>query len=155
CAGNRCDGSAIEAVRLEKCACRVEKAGPHFLASGARCPHTVTGGGGTGRAARTLLGAYAAAISITFGLRHGRSLNLLVCIAYKQNGRKRVPIAYLSNFGPKPRSLLIWAAMSALGQKQTCVVQTSMSALPPKADIGARSLLNLRYPSIRIVWIVK
>ena len=25
--------------------------------------------------------------------------------------------------------------MSALGQKQTCAVQTGMSALPPKADI--------------------
>ena len=25
--------------------------------------------------------------------------------------------------------------MSALGQKQTCAVQTSMSALPPKADM--------------------
>ena len=32
------------------------------------------------------------------------------------------------------------AAMSALGQKQTCAVQTGMSALPPKADMcGATS----------------
>src|SRR5262249_37131743 len=29
--------------------------------------------------------------------------------------------------------------------------QTSIPALPPKADIGAPSLLNLRYPGIRIV----
>ena len=28
--------------------------------------------------------------------------------------------------------------MSALGQKQTFAVQTGMSALPPKADIGRR-----------------
>src|SRR5262249_4771410 len=61
CAGNRCDGSAIEAVRLEKCACRVEKAGPHLLAGGAGCPRAMTGGAGTRRAAtRTILGAYAA-----------------------------------------------------------------------------------------------
>jgi hypothetical protein len=28
--------------------------------------------------------------------------------------------------------------MSALGQKQTCAMQKTMSALPPKADIGQR-----------------
>ena len=35
--------------------------------------------------------------------------------------------------------------MSALGQKQTCAVQTGMSALPPEADIKAvRSKCPLR-----------
>ena len=29
--------------------------------------------------------------------------------------------------------------MSALGQKRTCALQKAMSALPPKADIGARA----------------
>jgi hypothetical protein len=28
-------------------------------------------------------------------------------------------------------------SMSALGQKQTCATQNGVSALPPKADIGA------------------
>src|SRR5262249_39035453 len=75
CAGNRCDGSAIETVRLEKCACRIEKPGPHLLAGGAGCTHAVTGG--AGHAAQTLLGAYAAdVISVIFDLSHRRLLGL-------------------------------------------------------------------------------
>src|SRR5512135_1277925 len=34
--------------------------------------------------------------------------------------------------------------MSALGHKQTCAVQKVMSALPPKADIGAAQI-NVRF----------
>jgi hypothetical protein len=37
--------------------------------------------------------------------------------------------------------------MSALGQKQTFAAQKGMSALPPKADIGAAQI-NVRYGPI-------
>jgi|GEM_PF-1032592 len=42
--------------------------------------------------------------------------------------------------------------MSALGQKQTYAVQKAMSALPPKADIGAAQI-NVRFgPEADIAW---
>ena len=37
-------------------------------------------------------------------------------------------------------------SMPALGQKQTCAAQKGMSALPPKADIGA--LVDVRFVPI-------
>ena len=40
-----------------------------------------------------------------------------------------------------------FAAMSALGHKQTCAVQKGMSALPPKADMCG-ALGNVRFVPI-------
>src|SRR5262245_23415766 len=53
-ASDRGDGGAIEAVRLEKRARRVEEAGTHAMAGSARRARTVAGRGRTGRATRML-----------------------------------------------------------------------------------------------------
>jgi hypothetical protein len=45
------------------------------------------------------------------------------------------------------RDIPVARGMSALGQKQTCAAQKVMSALPPKADIGAAQI-NVRFVPI-------
>src|SRR5262245_1702679 len=52
---DRSDGGAIEAVRLEERARRVEEAGTHALAGRARCARTVAGCGRNGRAQARIL----------------------------------------------------------------------------------------------------
>src|SRR5262249_13749544 len=80
---NRCDGSAIETARPEKCACRVEKTRPHFLAGSAGCTHAVTGNAGTSRATRALLGICPVEAGFgAFNLGHDCH-PLFVCITYK------------------------------------------------------------------------
>src|SRR5262245_34038427 len=45
------------------------------------------------------------------------------------------PLARAKAYHPIPHEGLVDAAMSALGQEQTCALQEPMSALPPKADM--------------------
>jgi len=70
-AGDRGDGGAVEAMRLEQLARRVEQARAHALAGVARRAHTVAGCGGPGRMrARSLAGAgagHAASVVPDFG----------------------------------------------------------------------------------------
>src|SRR5262245_34570265 len=54
-ASDRGDGGAIEAVRLEERARRVEEAGTHALARGARCARPAAGLGRNGRATARIL----------------------------------------------------------------------------------------------------
>src|SRR5262245_64472391 len=49
--------------------------------------------------------------------------------------RRTLPSTVRLRATPVFKVYQIGAAMSALGQKQTCAVQTDMSALPPKADM--------------------
>jgi len=47
----------------------------------------------------------------------------------------------------------IEATMSALGQKQTCAVQKSMSALPPKADMCIATT-DVRFGPRAVGWVL-
>src|SRR5262245_48986625 len=84
-ASDRGDGGAIEAVRLEERARRVEEAGTHALAGGARCARTVAGLGRNGRAQARILRALApqGPVSVISDLGQSTGFPSIVCIPYK------------------------------------------------------------------------
>src|SRR5262245_8556491 len=86
-ASDRGDGGAIEAVRLEKRARRVEEAGTDALAGSARRPRTVAGRGRTGRAQARMLRPLApqgpVSVISDLGQSTASLFERIVCIPYK------------------------------------------------------------------------